>query len=137
MDAHFENIVSDGKEIYLTDFGLAISDEFELNVDERAFFHRHRNFDRATILTSLVHAIFTRHTGESEWREAMRSWCREPGSSNERMPEADRDFLIRRGPLWLEMMNFYEHLRADIRAPFPTEEIERLLVEGHQAPLNP
>jgi hypothetical protein len=43
MDAHFENLVTDGEEIYLTDFGLAISDTFELSASEHAFFERHRS----------------------------------------------------------------------------------------------
>src|ERR1700730_4165030 len=38
FDAHFKNIVTDGNELYLADFGLAISDRFELSDAERRFF---------------------------------------------------------------------------------------------------
>ena len=130
MDAHFENIVADGEEIYLTDFGLAISDAFELSAAERAFFDRHRCFDGATMMNSLVHAIFTRHAGECGWRDALRAFLDESGPPFDEMPDADRDFLIRRGPLWLAMGGFYESLRNDITTDFPAEEIERLLEAG-------
>jgi hypothetical protein len=133
MDAHFENIVTDGEEVYLTDFGLAISDRFELSDSERAFFKRHRGFDCATVLTSLVHAIFTRHAGERDWRDAFRAFLDGSGQPCDGMPDADRDFLTRRGPLWLAMGRFYERLRDDITTEFPAEEIRRLLKEGAPA----
>ncbi len=129
MDAHFENIVTDGEEIYLTDFGLAISDTFELSDSEHAFFERHRCFDSATTMTSLVHAIFTRHAGERGWRDALRGFLDKSAPLDE-VPAADRDFLIRRGPLWLAMTRFYQSLQNDITTDFPAEEIERLLNMG-------
>lgn len=130
MDAHFENIVTDGEEIYLTDFGLALSDTFELSDSENAFFKRHRCFDSATTLTSLVHAIFTRHAGVRGWRDAMRALLDGSGRPFYEMPEADRDFLNRRGPLWLAMASFYRSLQDDITTDFPAEEIQRLLDAG-------
>jgi hypothetical protein len=54
LDAHFENILTDGERLYLGDFGLALSRSFELQPDEFAFFERHANFDRCTVVTSLV-----------------------------------------------------------------------------------
>lgn len=63
MDAHFENIATDGEEIYFVDFVLALSDTFELAEPEATFIERHRCFDGVTAMTSLVHAIFTRHAG--------------------------------------------------------------------------
>ena len=93
MDAHTENIVCDGEDIYLTDFGLAISDTFELSACEHAFFERHHCFDGATMLTSLLHAIFTRHAAECGWRDALRAFLDEWGPPFDEMPDADRDFL--------------------------------------------
>lgn len=130
MDAHFENIVTDGEDIHLTDFGLAISDKFELSDSEKAFFERHRCFDSATALTSLVHAIFTRHAGERGWRDGFRAFLDGSGPRFDEMPAVDRDFLKRRGPLWLAMAGFYQSLRDDITTDFPAEQIERLLEAG-------
>jgi hypothetical protein len=130
MDAHFENIVTDGEEVYLTDFGLALADRFELSDSERAFFERHRGFDCATVLTSLVHAIFTRHAGERDWRDAFRAFLDGSLPPCDGMPDADRNFLTRRGPLWLAMGRFYERLRDDITTDFPAEQIRRLIKAG-------
>ena len=82
------------------------------------------------MLTSLVHAIFTRHAGECGWREALRAFLDKSGPSFDEMPDVDRDFLIRRGPLWLAMAGFYESLRDDITTDFPAGEIEQLLEAG-------
>jgi serine/threonine protein kinase len=130
MDAHLENIMTDGEEIYLTDFGLAISDTFELSDREGAFFERHRCFDTVTALTSLVHAIFIRHAGSQGWRDALRAFLTAPETQLPAMPDADREFLIRRGELWLAMAGFYRSLRDDITSDFPAEKIERLVEAG-------
>ena len=37
MDAHFENILTDGKQLYYSDFGLALSDKFTLSNIEKHF----------------------------------------------------------------------------------------------------
>lgn len=130
MDAHFENILTDGEELFLTDFGLAISDAFELSDRENAFYERHRCFDAVTAMTSLVHAIFTRHAGSKGWRDALRAFLEDAETQLPAMPDADRDFLIRRGELWLAMAGVYRSLRDDITSDFPAEEIERLLEAG-------
>jgi hypothetical protein len=46
FDAHFENILTDGRRLYFTDYGLAISSGFELSEDESEFFARHESYDR-------------------------------------------------------------------------------------------
>lgn len=53
FDAHFQNILTDGHQLYFSDFGLAISKEFELSSDESAFFELHCDYDFATVLTLL------------------------------------------------------------------------------------
>ncbi|WP_131781509.1 serine/threonine-protein kinase [Legionella gresilensis] len=46
FDAHFKNILTDGQQVYLSDFGLAISDHFKLSESEKVFFKRHQNYDQ-------------------------------------------------------------------------------------------
>ncbi|MFF8401556.1 hypothetical protein ACF06P_07965 [Streptomyces sp. NPDC015684] len=41
FDAHFENILTDGRRLFFADYGLAISSRFELDKDEADFFDRH------------------------------------------------------------------------------------------------
>ena len=54
LDAHFQNVVTDGQAPYLTDFGLALDRSFELDDAERAFFRHHQDFDYGVLLWSLA-----------------------------------------------------------------------------------
>ncbi|SEN94617.1 hypothetical protein SAMN05216267_1013123 [Actinacidiphila rubida] len=54
FDAHFENILTDGRRLFFADFGLALSSRFELGQDEREFFALHRAYDRCYTVTHLV-----------------------------------------------------------------------------------
>lgn len=53
-DAHFENILTDGRRIYITDFGLVTSSRFELSDSERAFFELNKAHDDCYVVTHLV-----------------------------------------------------------------------------------
>src|ERR1700738_4021636 len=46
FDAHFQNILTDGRSLYFADYGLAISSRFELSKDELGFSERHQGYDR-------------------------------------------------------------------------------------------
>lgn len=54
FDAHFDNIVTDGEHLYLSDFGLTLSAQFTLTREERRFLALHRDFDRSIVVTLLV-----------------------------------------------------------------------------------
>ena len=59
FDAHFGNALADGAVFYLSDFGLAMSDQFDLTADERAFLDAHRDYDHAEIIWSLSQPLRT------------------------------------------------------------------------------
>jgi hypothetical protein len=52
FDAHLGNAVTDGESCRLTDFGLAMADDFDLRADERRFLDRHRHYDDGVVLAS-------------------------------------------------------------------------------------
>jgi hypothetical protein len=54
FDVHLRNVVGDGATWRLTDLGLSNSHDFELGVAERRFLDRHRWFDHAILLGTLV-----------------------------------------------------------------------------------
>ena len=54
FDAHFANILTDGKNIFLTDFGLALDKEYKLNNNEREFFKKHQFYDHMIISRLLL-----------------------------------------------------------------------------------
>jgi hypothetical protein len=55
MDAHWNNLLTDGQRIYFSDFGLAIAKGFELSAEERAFFDRHVRYDEHVLRRELVY----------------------------------------------------------------------------------
>ncbi|WP_280489849.1 hypothetical protein, partial [Nocardia carnea] len=46
LDAHFENILTDGRHLYFADYGLALSSGFDLSPAQAAFFDRNQSYDR-------------------------------------------------------------------------------------------
>lgn len=59
FDAHPGNVVGDGDEWHLADFGLLVDEAFDLDEDERAFLRRHRYFDTGELLASLGSVLLT------------------------------------------------------------------------------
>ncbi len=57
FDAHFRNILTDGKQIYLTDFGLVLDKSFTLTKDEELFFKQNTFYDYGEVLRNLSHVI--------------------------------------------------------------------------------
>ncbi|MBS2009019.1 MAG: phosphotransferase [Cyanobacteria bacterium SZAS TMP-1] len=53
FDCHFGNILCDGQ-IYLSDFGLALSKDFVLSEAECEFLNRHSTYDRCVAVSGLV-----------------------------------------------------------------------------------
>jgi hypothetical protein len=127
LDAHFENVLTDGSQIFLADFGLTTSRAFRLDQDELAFFERHENFDRCTAITSLVHAIVSRYDSRADWRLALRELSAGTHTRTGELAVGIRAYLARRGPLALAIGEFYEQLRADLAADYPAERLQRIL----------
>ena len=59
FDAHPGNVVGDGNDWHLVDFGLLIDEEFDLDEDERAFLRRHRHYDTGELLAGLGSVLLT------------------------------------------------------------------------------
>jgi hypothetical protein len=54
FDAHFENLLTDGERLYVSDFGQALSSHFTLTAVESIFLSQHTDFDRSYGMTALV-----------------------------------------------------------------------------------
>lgn len=57
FDAHFRNILTDGEQIYLTDFGLVLDKSFALTKDEEIFFEQNTYYDYGEVLRNLGQLI--------------------------------------------------------------------------------
>ncbi len=54
FDAHFGNFITDGTRVYLTDFGLSLSEKFDLSRSEREFLEKRVDYDRCQTLSNFV-----------------------------------------------------------------------------------
>lgn len=66
FDAHFRNVLTDGNQIYLTDFGLALDKSFTLSQKEKIFFEQNTFYDYGEILRNLGHLIWWSYEACSE-----------------------------------------------------------------------
>ena len=139
MDPHFENVVTNDGAPHLTDFGLSLSQSFELSPDEREFAARHTTFDRATVVTCAVHAVVTAFDSPctndessarpTDWRASLR-YLLDAGNAQRRgLPTAVREYLDRRSPVALAMGTFLRRVAADPAAHYPDDEFSALLGE--------
>jgi len=58
FDAHLGNLITNGKILILTDFGLVLDKSFRLTKPEIAFFNKNTNYDKATLITNISRGIF-------------------------------------------------------------------------------
>ena len=75
MDAHFENILTDGEQLYYSDFGLALSDKFTLSNIENHFTKDNADYDYASGSSNLMHTVLTSYLektiGVLIWRNSL------------------------------------------------------------------
>ncbi|WP_228447605.1 protein kinase family protein [Streptomyces paludis] len=127
FDAHFENILTDGRRLFFADFGLALSSRFELSAEEADFYGTHRTYDRDYVDSYLVHWLTAALYGcRGEERAALlRAWA--GGELPAGIPVAAAAILARDAPLAVVVSEFLGALRGVSRAtPYPLEEIRRV-----------
>lgn len=127
FDAHFENILTDGRRLFFADYGLAISSRFELAPDEAEFFEQHRSYDRCYAITYLVDWLaFALYGYEPEEREAFVRACAQgvfPGG----IPAGVAEVLVRYAPVAAVMGDFSRQFRQESRAaPYPLAALRRI-----------
>jgi len=127
LDAHLENLLTDGTQVYLSDFGLAVSRRFELDSAERRFFEEHQNFDLCTVINSLVHALVTYYDSRADWRQTLREVEAGTHCTVAAAPVEVRTYLVERAPLALAVGKFYGRLLADPTTPYPAAAFDKLL----------
>lgn len=126
FDAHFENILTDGRQLFFTDYGLAISSRFDLTRNEAAFFDQHRTYDQCYAVTHLVNWLAVALYGHTpEERKAFVNACAQ-GATPEGVPASVAALLVRYAPVAAVMGNFYREFQQESRsAPHPLATISR------------
>ncbi|BCL25355.1 protein kinase family protein [Streptomyces aurantiacus] len=130
FDAHFENILTDGRRLYFTDYGLAVSSGFELSRDEGDFFDRHEAYDRCYTATYLVNWLVTALCGfRPEDRDGRYALIRAyaEGKHPAGIPEGAAALIARHAPIAALISDFNRTFqRRSRQTPYPVEEIHRI-----------
>lgn len=125
FDAHFENILTDGELIYLSDFGLALSSKFELTKAEIEFLRQHQTYDQACAAVNLLHCVITAIFGKEQWEISLREYIE--GKRGGVAP-AIATIIKRYAPIALSMDAFFQKLQKESKStPYPAIHIEKLL----------
>ena len=128
FDAHFWNILTDGHRLYLTDFGLAISDRFELSESDVVFFKAHHNYDRCYTRWFIVEWILTELFGKKvEFKEHYNALLHDYsiGKGRTISPVIDK-ILANYAPVAVVMNEFFIKLKESKKTPYPTSELDRI-----------
>ncbi|MET7302308.1 protein kinase family protein [Embleya sp. NPDC005575] len=127
FDAHFRNILTDGRRLYFADYGLALSSCFDLTPAEVDFFARHRTYDRAYTLSYLVNWLITGLYGyERAERETLIRACAEGARPPAGPPEV-RAALARHAPLAAVVTDFIGRLEHESReTEYPLAAIDQI-----------
>lgn len=120
FDAHFENLLTDGERLYFADYGLAISDKFDLAESEAAFLAEHQDYDHRYSLTHLTIWLVTALYGyRGEERTAFLRKCVQ-GERPTGIPPRIADIIVRYAPIALVNTEFYRQLaQQSTQTPYP------------------
>ena len=127
FDAHFGNILTDGRRLFFADYGLAISARFELAQDEAGFFDEHRSYDRCYSVTHLVNwlAVALYGYGQEERKAFVRACAQ--GIPLGEIPSAVAAVLGRYAPVAAVMGDFYRQFQQESReTSYPLEASRRI-----------
>jgi predicted unusual protein kinase regulating ubiquinone biosynthesis (AarF/ABC1/UbiB family) len=119
FDAHFQNLLTDDKHVYFADFGLAICLEFKLSQEEKAFFDKHKNYDRYVVIANLVWSSISEATSWDVCRDLLNEWHATGKVSTSQLPPSVQAIVKRYLPIVLKMDLFLTGLGKDKNTPYP------------------
>ncbi|MFF9481621.1 protein kinase family protein [Streptomyces sp. NPDC014733] len=126
FDAHFRNVLTDGRQLYFTDFGLAVSNRFALSAEESAFLTLHAGYDRGYTVSHLLRHHALKEVCDDDGREAfLQDWI--AGRRPEVPPEIGA-LLDRYARCAVALEAFHRRLlRKSKTTPYPALEIQQAL----------
>lgn len=118
MDAHFHNILTDEDNVYLSDFGLALSRNFDLSKTELNFMNDHRMYDRCSYSVNLLHGVLTNYAAsEDNWDETLNDYLTNRLTFT--LPEKIHTVLSKHASIGEKMHRFYNKIQKDKSTPYP------------------
>ncbi|WP_405743061.1 protein kinase family protein [Streptomyces sp. NBC_01525] len=125
FDTHFANLLTDGHRVYFTDFGLALSRDFDLSAEESAFLTDHLVYDRSYAPGHLLrHHLPEAVRGGIDQGAFLRAWI--AGRRPEGVPAEIGALIDRHAPHAVVLDEFHRRLLGvSKRTPFPGREVRR------------
>ncbi|WP_214104183.1 protein kinase family protein [Acrocarpospora catenulata] len=138
FDAHFDNILTDGRLLYFADFGLALSSRFDLSAAEARFLSSHLTYDRYYTASRLLHHLLRNLTdgarGDTVNESFLRDWTAH-AIGHERLPPALTTIIDRHAGPTLILDSFHSRLITHSRqTPYPADELELAEAFRHASP---
>ncbi|MFJ2270579.1 protein kinase family protein [Streptomyces sp. NPDC087849] len=127
FDAHFSNLLTDGRQVYFADFGLALSRDFELSAEEAAFLADHLVYDRCYAPGHLLrHHLPDSVRGGADHRTFLREWV--AGHRPSGVPKDIGAIIGRHARHAIVLEDFHHRLITQSKGtPFPATEVQRAL----------
>jgi hypothetical protein len=122
FDTHFNNILTDGEQLYFADFGLASSRSFDLSADEAEFLADHRDYDHYHSMSNLLRTLQSQIRAEGKHEMFLRDWLagRRPGD----VPAGIAGIIDRNAEAASVLYEFHiQLLRESKRTPLPVSRL--------------
>ncbi|MFF3002102.1 protein kinase family protein [Kitasatospora sp. NPDC057940] len=134
FDAHFRNILTDGRLLYFADFGLALSSSFQLTATEVEFLSRHLAYDRCYTPSHLLrHHLPDGIRVDTDHEAFLHEWI--AGRKPDGVTPEVAAIIERHARTAVVLDAFHSRLLTESkRTPFPASEIERALSTAVPAP---
>ncbi|GAA3630440.1 hypothetical protein GCM10022223_55200 [Kineosporia mesophila] len=117
FDAHFHNVLTDGRSLFLADLGLALSRDFNLTPQEKHFLANHLDYDRRYVMSHLLLYHYLPVAKVDEPTELLRRWIAGEGRNDVPPEVADRIDLYARDSLALSEFH-HRLLHQTKQAPY-------------------
>lgn len=127
FDVHFQNVLTDGQRVYISDFGLAMSSRFGLSESEMQFYELNKTHDGCYVVAHLVNWLVTALVGSMERPERI-DFIRRCADGYQPDVTGSAAAIIRRyAPIATVINDFYTDLVSDRRStPFPVQDTQRV-----------
>lgn len=119
FDAHFHNILTDGRELFFADYGLALSKKYDLAQAEKDFYQAHENYDLCYTMAHLVKWILIELFGADNYQATLRECAQ--GKLPEKLSPVISKIVSRHLPVAVIMNKFFTQIINESKTtPYPT-----------------